>query len=105
MPTYFVTRHPGAHDWARRHDIAVDHVVAHLDPGGITAGDHVLGSLPVHLAAQVCARGGHYHHLVLDLPPELRGRELSADDMDAAGAHLAEYRVTPVHEPQPEQPA
>lgn len=102
MTTYFVTRHPGARDWAQRQGLPVDRVVAHLDPEDIQPGDHVLGSLPVHLAAEVCARGGHYHHLVLDLPPALRGKELSADDMDAVGARLSEYLITPAPASHPE---
>jgi CRISPR-associated protein Csx16 len=41
----------------------------------------------------VCGRGARYLHLVLELPPERRGRELSAADMVACGARLEEYRV------------
>lgn len=93
MTTFFVSRHAGAADWARAQGLAVDRRLAHLELGEVRPGDVVIGTLPVHLAAQVCARGARYLHLVLELPPERRGRELSAADMAACGARLEEYRV------------
>lgn len=93
MTTLFITRHPGAREWARRQGFAIDRLVEHLDPADIRAGDSVLGSLPVNLAAEVCGRGGRYFHLTLPLPPEWRGRELSADDMERFGARLEEFFV------------
>jgi len=93
MTTYFITRHPGAIEWARRQGLAVDHQLAHLDPQTIHPGDIVIGTLPVHLVAQVNARGGRYLHLSLDLPAEARGRELSVDELDRFGARLEGYVV------------
>lgn len=93
MTIWFVTRHPGAATWAERQGIAVDQLVTHLDWTAIAPGDRVIGTLPVHLAAAVCERGGAYWHLALDLPPERRGQDLSADDMEAAGARLERYHV------------
>ncbi len=94
MTTYFITRHPGARDWAAAEGLSVDRLIDHLDPALIHPGDTVIGSLPVNLAAEVCARGGAYLHLSLDLPAELRGRELSADQMRACGARLERFVVT-----------
>lgn len=93
MTTFFVTRHPGAAAWAREQGLAVDRAVAHLDPAAVQSGDIVIGTLPVNLAAEVCARGARYLHLSLDLPADWRGRELSAADMRACGARVEEYRV------------
>jgi len=95
MTTLFVSRHPGALDWAAGEGVAVDAVIAHLDPETIQPGDVVIGTLPIHLAAQVCERGGRYLHLSLELPPEQRGRELSAADLRRLGARLEEFRVIP----------
>ena len=64
------------------------------------SGDVVIGTLPIHIAAEVHARGARYMHLSLDLPPALRGRELSAEQMNRARARLEEYRVVRV-EPEP----
>jgi CRISPR-associated protein Csx16 len=96
MTTLFVSRHPGARDWAAEEGIAVDAVIAHLDPDTIQPGDVVIGTLPIHLAAQVCQRGGRFLHLSLELPPDWRGRELSAADLRECRARLEEYRVTAV---------
>jgi CRISPR-associated protein Csx16 len=93
MPTYFISRHPGALAWAADEGLFVDQVIAHLDPAIIQPGDTLIGSLPVNLAAEVCARGGRYLHLSLDLPPDLRGRELSVEQMRACGARVEEYQV------------
>jgi CRISPR-associated protein Csx16 len=93
MTTVFVTRHPGALDWARAQGIAFDMHVLHLDPAKIGAGDTVIGSLPVHLAAEVCARGARYLNLSLDLPANLRGRELDAATLAGLNARLEEYVV------------
>jgi CRISPR-associated protein Csx16 len=93
MTTFFVSRHPGAAAWARQQGLVVDRAAAHLDPAEVQAGDVVIGTLPVNLAAEVCARGGRYLHLSLDLPAAWRGRELGADDMRACGARIEEYRV------------
>ncbi|WP_349497520.1 CRISPR-associated protein Csx16 [Hydrogenophilus thermoluteolus] len=90
---WFVTRHPGAVEWAARQGLKVDRQVAHLDPDEVQAGDTVIGTLPVHLAAQVCARKARYLHLSLDLPPEARGLELSADDLERYGARLEAYHI------------
>ncbi|MBI1209581.1 MAG: CRISPR-associated protein Csx16 [Azospirillum sp.] len=93
MPkTLFVTRHPGAVAWARRRGIEAE-AVAHLDIAAVETGDTVLGTLPVHLAADLCARGARYCHLEMDVPQSLRGKELTADEMEAAGARLVSYRV------------
>ncbi len=96
MTTYFVTRHPGARDWAKGRGITVDEQVEHLDIGRIRPGDMIIGSLPVNLACRVCEQGGRYLHLSLELPPHLRGKELSAADMDRCGARIEEFKVVAV---------
>lgn len=96
MTVWFVTRHKGALDWARRCGVRDAQPVAHLDIAAVVVGDSVLGTLPVHLAAEVCARGARYLHLSMETPPDARGRELTADDMEAFGARLEEYRVVRV---------
>ncbi|RUQ41762.1 MAG: CRISPR-associated protein Csx16 [Candidatus Competibacteraceae bacterium] len=93
MTTYFISRHGGAMDWAQSLGIIVDQVISHFDPECVQTGDIVIGTLPIHLAAHVCAHGGHYLHLSLNVPPEWRGRELSATELRACGARLEGYRV------------
>lgn len=93
MTTYFITRHPGAKQWAQQEGFAIDQLVAHLDPEEVQPGDTVLGTLPVNLAAEVCHRGARYFHLSLELPPEWRGRELAVEDMRRFGARLEEFSI------------
>ena len=93
MTVYLVTRHAGACDWARQEGIDFDQAIDHLNPTIVHPGDTVIGALPVNLAAEVCARGGRYLHLILKLSPELRGRELTSVEMRTCGARLQGYRV------------
>lgn len=93
MTTYFVSRHQGAKDWAKQQGITVDKLMEHIDPEDIRPGDIVIGTLPIHLAAQVQKNGGRYIHLTLNLPADMRGSELSAADMTRIGAKLTEYLV------------
>ncbi len=95
MTTWFVSRHPGALHWMQRHGPAFDQHVPHLDPTQVRPGDAVIGTLPVNLAAQVCARGAAYWHLALDMPAQTRGQELSADELQALGATLRRYTICP----------
>jgi CRISPR-associated protein Csx16 len=95
MTTWFVSRHPGAVDWARQQGLAVNRWVPHLNPQEVQPGDVVAGTLPVHLAAQICARGAQYLHLILDLPPHARGRELRAEELQVYGARFVSYIIHP----------
>lgn len=54
---WFVSRHPGAVEWLAEQGLEVDRMIAHLDIRQIQSGDWVMGTLPVSLAAEVCARG------------------------------------------------
>lgn len=93
MTTWFISRHPGAVEWAQRQGLHVDRFVAHLDPGAVQRGDTVIGSLPINLAAQVCAVGASYGHLSLELPANLRGVELSADDLQHLQAKIELFDI------------
>jgi len=91
--TYFVSRHSGAMVWAQEEGFHVDEQLKHLDMSIIQKGDTVIGSLPVHLVADVCSKGAKYLHLSLNLSAELRGKELTPQDMRNCGARLEAYHV------------
>jgi CRISPR-associated protein Csx16 len=93
MTTYFITRHQGAAQWAEQQGFKIDHVVSHFDTQTVQQGDRVLGTLPVNLAAEVCARGGQYYHLSMDSPLEYRGKELSPYLMNEFGAKLQLFTI------------
>jgi CRISPR-associated protein Csx16 len=93
MTVWFVSRHPGALEWMRRAKIPFERHVAHLDVAEIRPGDVVIGSLPVNLAAEICARGAIYRHLSLQISAHDRGRELSAAELERYDATLETYFV------------
>lgn len=95
MTTWLVTRHKGAEEWASMAGVRpdADCVVASLEPQRVEAGDLVVGTLPINIAADIVAKGARYLHLSLNVPPEARGQELSPDDMRRYGARLEEYEV------------
>jgi CRISPR-associated protein Csx16 len=98
MTTWFITRHPGALEWAKTQGISFDRHCPHLTDVNlyqeIVAGDAIIGSLPVHLVAIICQRGAAYYNLTLDLPALLRGKELSAEELATCNARLESYLVT-----------
>jgi putative CRISPR-associated protein (TIGR02620 family) len=87
--TVIVTRHVGAVAWLAKHGITGEVTLRITSPAQI-AGKRIIGNVPLHLAAharEVCT-------IVLPaLPPEWRNKELSADEMEQAGAKLATYVV------------
>jgi CRISPR-associated protein Csx16 len=93
MTIFFVSRHPGALEWMQQQRVPFDRHETHLDIEAIQADDPVIGSLPVNLAAEVCARGAHYRHLSLQLAAADRGRELSASELENYEATLETYFV------------
>lgn len=105
MTRWFVSRHPGAHDWLAAQGLPVDRLVPHLHADDVADGDTVIGTLPMHMVAALCERGVRYVHLALDLPLEARGRELTAEEMDRYGARLIRYEVRALPLPVGRPPA
>lgn len=104
--TVFVSRHPGAVQWAMQHGLNIDTFIPHLDITCIQCGDTVIGTLPIELAASVQSIGARYRHLSLSVPADRRGHELSAHELDALGARLLDFdiRHTP-HTPEGRMPS
>lgn len=93
MTTYFVSRHDGAREWAVGQGLVIDQFIGHLQLEAIVRGDVVIGNLPIHLAAEVCAHGARYVHLAVDTPPHRRGEDLCSALMQASGARLVEFKI------------
>lgn len=89
--TYLVTRHPGALQWLRANGLPDAEHCPHLDVATLRPGDTVIGTLPIQIVADLCARGARYLHLSVNLPASHRGQELSAEDMAQLGARLERY--------------
>lgn len=96
MTTWFVSRHPGAIAWAAEQGLPVDRHVDHLDFAHVQLADTVIGTLPIHLAAEVCQRGARFFNLSLELPAHWRGRELSASELRQCNARLEAFQVTSI---------
>lgn len=93
MTVWFISRHSGAIDWLATKGLKADRCVPHLYPEQLTTGDTVIGSLPINMVADLCARGVRYLHISLHLPPELRGVELSPEQLEQLGARLEEFEA------------
>lgn len=93
---WFVSRHAGAIEWAKLQQISIDHWVSHIEASAVQSGDTVIGSLPVHLAAEICERGAIYFHLSVSTPAEWRGREMSAAHLQQFNAKLQRFGVVPL---------
>ncbi len=89
--TVIVSRHTGAVEWLAQRGIA-GAVIAQATPEDVR-GKNVIGNLPLHLAALARRVGS------IDLPNLAaadRGRDLTPEEMDAAGATIRWYVVAAV---------
>lgn len=97
MTTYFITRHPGALQWAISHHVAFDVHLEHLIAlDTLESGDVVIGTLPINIVYRINAHGVRYLHLSLEIPPQLRGVELDVAQLKTCKATLEEFFVTKV---------
>lgn len=94
MTVYLVSRHKGAVEWMNHMGHHYDEHLTHLDNyDQLSAGDTVVGSLPINLVADLAEHGVSYMHLSLYIPEYLRGIELSAEQLSQLDAKLEAYRV------------
>ncbi|MDK4681161.1 CRISPR-associated protein Csx16 [Kingella negevensis] len=99
MATLFISRHAGAMDWIRQQpNWQIDEIVPHLDLARVQAGDVIVGTLPIHLAAEVCAKGAKFYFLQMPQSFAGRGSEYTAEEMTAAGASLVQFDVKRIDE-------
>ncbi len=86
-----VSRHQGLVEWLRRKGIEGE-VIAHATEDDVRGKD-VIGNLPLHLASVAKSV------TVVDmpaLPADWRGKDITPDQMDQAGATLTRYVVQKV---------
>ncbi|MDW8345353.1 MAG: CRISPR-associated protein Csx16 [Bacteroidia bacterium] len=86
-----VTRHRGLIDYLRQQGFDVDGaiVIDHVTDPNILVGRHVVGVLPMHLAS-LCTS---ITVVDLNLPQDLRGADLSADQVAQYATGISTYRV------------
>ena len=77
MSVWFVSRHQGAIEWIQKQNVKIDQFVTHLDAKKVQNNDIVIGTLPIHLAAEICAKGAKFYFLTVNVTKEQRGKELT----------------------------
>lgn len=92
MKVVVVTRHTSVIHWLEKHHpyIEVEETISHVNNPAQLWRKNVVGVLPLHLASVAELVGS------IDLPdlkPEQRGKELTVEEMEAAGANLKWYQV------------
>ena len=85
-----VSRHQGAIEFVKSKGFNGD-VVEQFSPEMIKKGRIVIGILPVHLITEVLNRGARFIQIQLpEVPLEMRGKELTPEQMVQYGAKLVE---------------
>ena len=80
-----VTRHPAVVEWLSSRGIT-GRVVSHASIADVM-GKEVYGVLPLRLAAAAKI----VHTIDMDVPADMRGKELTIEDMDRYGARINSY--------------
>ena len=94
MKELIVTRHEGLVEYLKEEGIVGDdvEVISHATPETVT-GRHVIGVLPHSLSCLTAS----FTEIPLKLPVELRGKELTADDVRRYASKAVTYKVTEVN--------
>lgn len=87
MEKIIVTRHEALVAWLKQNGIT-GKVTPHATVENV-AGNHVIGVLPLHLAAKAAV----VTTVSLDVPENLRGKELSLKEIEACGPCLETFTV------------
>ena len=92
MKTIIVTRHPALVEYLREVGIVEGknvQVLSHVDSPELIRGKHVIGVLPLRLAALAAT----ITEIPLELPAEMRGRELTLEQVRQFAGQPVEYVV------------
>lgn len=89
-----VTRHAAAQNIITKMfpDYQIE-VREHYKAGDETGFEMVVGILPINLVADLNAKGVRFQMLTMSIPAELRGVELTEEQMAACGVKLEEFEV------------
>lgn len=93
MKNIIITRHPALVTYLREifPHLGTAEVLPHASPDDVR-GNNVYGVLPLHLAAEAYT----VTEICLDIPPELRGHELTLEQVKALYRGVRSYAVTKV---------
>lgn len=93
--TILLTRHAGALQWLKQQlgPCARIEALEHLENITLRLGDRVYGIFPMNLAAMLCAAGVECWTIDFRMPSDLRGHELTSEQLDQLDAKLVRYLV------------
>ncbi len=94
---YLVTRHKALIELVSLLNINIDHQLPHLvNVDMITKNDCVYGNLPIELIAKICEKEAKYFNFNLTIPYNLRGKELTLDELKNYSCGFEQYVVKKV---------
>ena len=88
MKTKIVTRHPALIEYLSEHGIKAEETLSHAGVEDVR-GQDVVGVLPMSLACE-CAR---FREVSMRIPTELRGQEMSIEQIRACNPRIVEYKI------------
>ena len=91
---WFVSRHPGARDYARHIGLPIDRWTNHLNTHDVMEGDIIYGTLPLMDIFALNQRDIAYFHLVIQLDEKQRGVEISLSEMLAMHIQFRQIFIT-----------
>lgn len=94
MKKLIVTRHAGLIEYLRRNNITGD-VTPHLNLDEVSSNiTQVWGVIPLPLIAKLNEKGIDVYNVNLNMPLELRGKELTLEQMDQVDVAVNKVTVT-----------
>lgn len=98
MKVLFITRHEGAIHWAKAREakLGITEYLSHLSEETIKSlkeGDVVIGILPIQIIARLNKAGILFYALTIDVPQELRGVELTQEQMALVNCKIQNFTV------------
>lgn len=91
MKKILITRHEALVEFLQKQGLEFDMVVSHADAETVKGKD-IYGVLPLHLAALA----NTITSVDLNLPAEMRGKELSLEDVERYFVGFATYKVSKI---------
>lgn len=100
MKTYIITRHPATVEYLKEVFSYDAEIIIHADDNffaSLKENDTVIGILPAPLMTRVCKiTNKPFYHFEINLPPELRGKELSLHDLAILSPKVKKYWIQEV---------
>ena len=80
MKVVIVSRHPGTINLLKSKFPDAE-IISHMTEDSIPENALVIGNLPIEMVAKVLEKGNRFVSVVLNIPPEMRGKELSEEEL------------------------